>query len=197
MGWEEPEFRLEPCRATPEREKSGLVSPAMRLFASKALPIAQEAVRALLKAGSIEAEAPNEVISDVEAVLKSYVEMEREVSEKTRDLLERTGRGNQDFGRVRTQVAESKGIKVGDEMLDFLLDQVVEAFHHSSHVDEIFAEDHVLRRAMVPFFKKHMALDADLDAEVRLQLRHLQEGTRNWEIEYMRVMEAVRRKRGA
>ena len=168
----------------------------MRLFASKALPIAQDAVRALLKAGSIEAEAPNEVIADVEAVLKSYVEMEREVSEKTRDLLERTGRGTSDFNRVRTQIAESKGIKVGDDMLDYLLDQVVAAFHHSSHVDEIFAEDNILRRTMVPFFKKHMMVDEGLDAEVRLQLRHMKEGTATWDVEYARVMEAVRRKRG-
>lgn len=168
----------------------------MRLYASKALPIAQESVRALLKAGSIEAEAPNEVIADVEAVLKSYVEMDREVSEKTRDLLERTGRSTAEFGRVRTQIAESKGIKVGDDMLDYLLDQVLASFHHSNHVDEIFAEDHQIRRTMVPFFKKHMAIDADLDAEVRLQLRHLKEGTATWDVEYARVMEGVRRKRG-
>ncbi|MBK8216236.1 MAG: DUF507 family protein [Myxococcales bacterium] len=168
----------------------------MRLFASKALPIAQDAVRALLKSESIEAESPNEVIADVEAVLKSYVETEREVSEKTRDLLERTGRGNAEFGRVKAQIAESKGIKVGDDMLDYLLDQVVEAFHHSAHVDEIFAQDHELRRAMVPHFKRHLAVDEGLDAEVRLQLRHLQEGTRTWDVEYARVMEAVRRKRG-
>ena len=168
----------------------------MRLFASKATTIAQEAVRALLKAGSIEAEAPNEVIADVEAVLKSYVEDEREVNEKTRDLLERTGRGNAEYGRVRAQLAETKGIKVGDDTLDYLLDQVVQAFHHSSHVDEIFAQDHEMRRLMVPFFKKHMAVDADLDAEVRLQLRHMQEGTRTWDVEYARVMETVRRKRG-
>lgn len=168
----------------------------MRLFASKALPIAQDVVRALTKAGSLEAESPNEVIADVEAVLKSYVETEREVNERTRELLERTGRGQGEYGRVRAQIAESKGIKVGDDMLDYLLDQVVAAFHHSSHVDEIFAEDHELRRAMVAHFKRHLAADEGLDAEVRLQLRHVQEGTRTWDIEYARVMEAVRRKRG-
>ncbi|HQY63971.1 MAG TPA: DUF507 family protein, partial [Polyangiaceae bacterium] len=94
------------------------------------------------------------------------------------------------------QLAETMGIKVGDEMLDYLLDQVVQSFHHSNHVDEIFAEDVELRRQMVPFFKKHMAHDAELDAEVRLQLRHLKEGTSTWDVEYARVMEGVRRKRG-
>lgn len=168
----------------------------MRLFASKALPIAQECVRTLIKSESIEAAAPSEVIADVEAVLKSYVEAEREVGQKTRDLLERTGRGSSEFNRVRAQLAETMGIKVGDDMLDYLLDQVVQSFHHSSHVDEIFAEDVELRRQMVPFFKKHMAHDAELDAEVRLQLRHLKEGTSTWDVEYARVMEGVRRKRG-
>ncbi len=168
----------------------------MRLFLSKTTPIATESVRALLKSGSIEAETPGEVIADVEAVLTSYLETEREVNERARELLERTGRGPSDYARVRAQMAESKGIKVGDEMLDHLLDQVVLAFHHSDSVDEIFAEDVAMRRQMAPIFKKHMVVDASLDAEVRLQLRHMKEGTSTWDVEYNRVMEAVRRKRG-
>jgi hypothetical protein len=49
---------------------------------------------------------------------------------------------------------------------------------------------------MAPVFKKHMAVDATLDAEVRAQLRHAREGTREWEIEYARVLEQVKRKKG-
>jgi uncharacterized protein len=168
----------------------------MRLFASKVTPIAQEAVRALLAAGEIEAESPKEVEADVEAVLKNYLATERDVNERTKDLLERTGRGNTEYNRVRTQIAESKGIKVGDEALDYLLDQVVEMFQNSHHVDEIYGEDVALRRRMAPVFKKHMAADDELDAEVRAQLRHVAEGSRTWEIEYARALDAVKRKKG-
>ena len=168
----------------------------MRLFSSHVTAIATECVRALLASKDIEAEAPKEVEADVESVLKSYLQAEREVNERTKELLERTGRGTSDYGRVREQIAESKGIKVGDEALDYLLDQVVEMLNHSHNVDEIFVEDVVLRRKMAPIFKKHMGQDSALDAEVRAQLRHMKEGTSQWDIEYQRVLEQVKRKKG-
>lgn len=171
----------------------------MRLYGAKVPTIAQEVVRALLSSKDIEVEgaaAQAEVVKDVEAVLRSYLDTERVVDQKTRELLERTGRGTSEFGRVRQQVAEHHGIKVGDEALDHLLDQVVEMLMHSAHVEEVFAEDVALRRRMAPIFKKHMGVDGDLDAEVRAQIRHVREGTAQWDIEYARVLETVRRKRG-
>src|SRR5580704_15633447 len=149
----------------------------MRLFSSHVTPIATECVRILLAANDIEAESPKEVEADVESVLKSYLTTEHEVNERTKELLERTGRGSTEYNRVREQIADSKGIKVGDETLDYLLDQVVEMLNHSHNVDEIYVEDIVLRRKMIPVFKKHMAQDSSLDGEVRAQLRHVQEGT--------------------
>jgi hypothetical protein len=93
-------------------------------------------------------------------------------------------------------VAEEKGIKVGDEALDYLLDQVVAMLMHSSSVDEVYVEDVELRRKMAPIFKKHMAVDALLDTEVRAQLRHVRDGSREWEVEYARVLDQVKRRKG-
>ena len=168
----------------------------MRLFAGKIPAIATEVVRTLVAAKDIEAERPKEVEADVAAVLNQYLADEREVNERAKDVLERTGKPQTDYQRVRALVAEEKGIKVGDEMLDYLLDQVVEMLMHSGNVDEVFVEDVDLRRRMAPAFKKHMAADDSLDAEVRAQLRHLREGTRDWEIEYARVLEQVKRRKG-
>ena len=131
----------------------------MKLFVGKVQPIATEVVRALLNSEDIETEAPREVEKDVESVLKNYLEIEREVNERARDVAERTGRGQGDLGRIRALVADEKGIKVGDDTLDYLLDQVVEIFHHSQNVDEIYCEDVELRRKMAPIFKKHMGAD--------------------------------------
>ncbi|MGO8992571.1 MAG: DUF507 family protein [Polyangiaceae bacterium] len=168
----------------------------MRLFASHVTPISTECVRVLLASNDIEAESPKEVEADVESVLKSYLQTEQEVNDRTKELLERTGRGTSEYNRVREQIADSKGIKVGDEALDYLLDQVVEMLNHSHNVDEIYVEDIVLRRKMAPIFKKHMGADSSLDADVRAQLRHLKEGSSTWDIEYARVLEQVKRKKG-
>jgi hypothetical protein len=168
----------------------------MRLFSGHVSPIAVEVVRTLTAANDIETEVPKEVTLDVESILKSYLATEREVNDRTRELLERTGRGPNEFSRVRNQIADQKGIKVGDDMLDYLLDQVVEMFHHSANVEEIFAEDVEMRRKMAQIFKKQLAQDAELDSEVRGQLRHMTEGSRTWDVEYARVMEQVKRKKG-
>jgi hypothetical protein len=168
----------------------------MRLFTSQIPAISTECVRVLLAANDIEAESPKEVEADIVSVLKSYLQTEQEVNDRTKELLERTGRGQTEYSRVREQIADSKGIKVGDEMLDYLLDQVVEMLNHSHNVEEIYVEDVVLRRKMAPIFKKHMAADSSLDAEVRTQLRHLKEGSSTWDIEYQRVLEQVKRKKG-
>jgi hypothetical protein len=168
----------------------------MRLYSGKVPSIATEVVRALLAAKDIEAESPKEVEADVAAVLNQYLNDEREVNERAKDVIERTGKGNADFQRVRALVAEEKGIKVGDETLDYLLDQVVEMLMHSNNVDEVYVEDIELRRKMAPVFKKHMLVDSALDADVRAQLRHVREGTREWEVEYGRVLEQVKRRKG-
>jgi hypothetical protein len=168
----------------------------MRLYSGKVSGIATEVVRALLGSKDIEADSPKEVEGDVAAVLNQYLADEREVNDRAKALLERTGKPPTEYQRLRTLAADEKHIKLGDETLDYLLDQVVEMLMHSSHVDEVYAADVELRRKMAPIFKKHMAVDAAVEAEVRAQLRHVREGTREWEIEYARVLEQVRRKKG-
>jgi hypothetical protein len=171
----------------------------MRLYSAKVPSIAQDVVRTLLSSKDIDLEDPGaqkEVVADVESVMRSYLDTERIVDEKTRELLQRTGRANSEFGKVRQQIAEHHGIKVGDEMLDYLLDQVVEMLMHSKHVEEVYAEDIVLRRHMIPVFKKYMTVDTDVDTEVRAQLKHVREGTAQWDIEYARALENVKRRRG-
>jgi uncharacterized protein len=168
----------------------------MRLYSGKVPTIATEVVRALLAANDIEAERPKEVEADVTAVLNQYLATEREVNERAKDIIERTGKAQSEYSRVRKLAAEEKGIQVGDETLDYLLDQVVAQLMYSNNVDEVYVADVDLRRRMAPVFKKHMAVDDSLEAEVRAQLRHVREGTREWEIEYNKVLEATKRKKG-
>ncbi len=168
----------------------------MKLYAGKINAISSEIVRSLTTANDIEATTPSEVVKDVEAVLKSYLEAEHDVNEKTKDLLARTGRSMDDYGKVRVGVAETNGIKVGDEMLEHLLEQLLLMFGQSPNVDEIFAEDIVLRRKMIAVFKKYLSEDAELDQAIRAQLRHLKEGSPTWDVEYERMAEQMKRKRG-
>ncbi len=168
----------------------------MRLYSGKVAAIAAEVVRSLLAGKDIETEHPKDVEADVASVLTQYLNDEREVNDRAKDVIERTGKSQADYSRVRQLVAEEKGIKVGDETLDYLLDQVVAMLMHSSSVDEVYVEDVELRRKMAPILKKHMAVDSLVDAEVRAQLRHVRDGSREWEVEYARVLDQVKRRKG-
>lgn len=168
----------------------------MRLYSGKIPVIASEMVRTLTRDHDIETDNPREVEADFESVLKEYLRLEREITERAKDRLEATGGSRNDLGRIKRAIAEQKGVGVGDESVSWILDQLLQMLMRSPHVDEVFAEDVDMRRKMRAILQKHMSADDELDKEVRARIKNLQEGTQTWEIEYAKVMEQVKRKRG-
>jgi hypothetical protein len=168
----------------------------MRLFSAKIAPLSDEIVKALVESDDIECASKKEVVLDVESVFANYLRLDKEAAEKAKDMLSSRGLPQTEHGRLKKLAAEQKGIKVGDELLDFLLDQLIEMLMHSNNVDEVFVEDHALRRRMRPVLKKYLEMDDALDGEVRGRLRHVQEGTRTWEVEYQRIMDDLQRRKG-
>lgn len=168
----------------------------MRLHSAKVPAIAAEILKGLLDAKDIETEAPAEVKADVEAVLEQYIRDEQAATERAKDLLASRGLPQTEFQRVRKLAAEEKGIKIGEDAIDYVLDQLVEMLMHSANVDEVYAEDYELRRKMREPLRRQVAEEQAFEQEVRGQLKHVQEGTGLWEIEYRRMMEDLRRRKG-
>jgi hypothetical protein len=168
----------------------------MRLQPSKVSQIAGEMVRALTAERDIECDSPKEVQLDIEAVLNQYVRDEQEVSERAKDLLAARGLPQTEYAKMKKLVADERKIKLGDDAIDYLLDQLVEMLMHSNNVDEVFAEDVDLRRKMRDPLRKQVAEEEQLQAEVRGRLKHVQEGTTLWEVEYQRMMDDLKRRKG-
>ena len=168
----------------------------MKLFPGKVDTIASEGARALLAAKAVEAERPRDVELAIAAELKRYLHDERAVLDEARAVLERTGKPGSELSRLRRLVAEERGLGLGDETIDHLLDRTVAMLNNDDAIAEIFAEDIELRRLLAPIFRKHVNIDEALDTELRAQLRHVTEGTPQWDIEYARLGEVLRRKRG-
>ena len=168
----------------------------MRLHGPRVPQIAQEMVTALVKGKDIETEAPDEVRADVESVLHQYIKDEHSVSERAKDMVSARGLSQTEFPRIKKLVADERHIKLGDDAIDYLLDQLVEMLMHSANVEEIFSEDYELRRKMRDPLRKQLAEEQALEEEIRGQLRHVQEGTGLWEIEYRRMAEDIKRRRG-
>lgn len=168
----------------------------MRLYSTKIPLIGSEVVKALVDEGAIAVSDRGEAELDVQAVLKEYTRLDREITDRAKDILQQKSLPYEQFGRVKRSVAEEKRFGLGEEGLAWITTQLIEAFLNSPHVDEVFAEDNQLRRSMTNVLKRHMTADQELDAEVRRRIKNLEEGTSTWEVEYGKVMEQIKRNRG-
>lgn len=167
----------------------------MRLYSGKIPAIAQEIVHTLVENESLETESPNEVIADLEAVLKEYLRNEREISEEAKTKLERQGMPYSMLNKVRSQIGKERNFPPPDEFLPYILDQLLEMLLHSQNVDELFAEDVELRKIITPILRKHLEVEEALDREIRARLKHLTEGTAAFEIEYQKLVDQMKRKK--
>jgi hypothetical protein len=168
----------------------------MKLYAGKVDAIAAEIIRTLGQEGDIEVSSGGEAELDVASVLKEYLRVDRELTERAKDILEIRGQPYSAFGRVKRQLAEERDFGLGEEAVNWICTQLVETFMHSNHVDEIFSDDATLRRKLKDILKRHMAVDDEIDQEVRQRIRNLEEGTQAWDIEYKRVMDQMKQKHG-
>lgn len=168
----------------------------MRLYASKIPAITEAIFRQLVDPNHLEINDRDEFKRDVESILKEYLRKNREITERSKDILEQRGLPYSDLYRVRRQLADDQDFGIGDESVNWIANQLTELFMQSQFVEEIYSEDGKLRGIMREVLKRHMQHDDDLDREVRRQLKHLTEGTDAFDVEYQRQIETIRRKHG-
>ena len=170
--------------------------PRVKLYSSKIDSIATEIIFELTRTEDIEVADIAESELDVASVLKEYLRLDRELTERAKDIMEIRGLSYSAFGRTKRHLADQKDFGLGEEGITWMLNQLLETFMQSQHVEEIYADDATLRRKVRDILKKHMTVDEELDKEVREHIRNLEEGTQTWEIEYGRVMEQMKTKHG-
>ena len=168
----------------------------MRLHSAQVPEMAKSMVKLLIQDTAIEAEFPAEVQADVEAVLNQYIRDEHQITEKAKDLLAARNLPTTEFGRMKRLVADQKKFKLGDDGIDYILDQLIEMLMHSQHVDEVYVEDWELRRRMRTPLRQAQAAEEQLQQEVRGHLKHVKEGSALWEVEYRRMMDDIKRRKG-
>src|SRR3989442_13127561 len=170
----------------------------MRLY-PKVIPIiSREVVQRLMQDGDIEVETLRiaDAEMDMSAIMREYLANEERVNQATREALERRGYDHSRFNQVKREMAEVRGFKTGDDGIDYIINQMIEFLLISRNIEEVFAEDHTIRRKIYQEFKKHLDVDEDIDREARSRLKHLSEGTQAWEVEYQKTVEQIRRNKG-
>jgi hypothetical protein len=167
----------------------------MWLSRGKVTSLASSIVQPLVNQKLIETDSPAEVQKDIAAVLEQYLRDEQEISAKARDVAQARGMSASDAGRIKRELAKERGVGLGDDAIDYLLNQLIEMLMHSGSVEEIFAEDHQLKLAMRRPLRDEYAAAEQTEETVRKRLKHVQEGSSAWEIEYQRMRDDVTRRR--
>ncbi len=168
----------------------------MKLYASKIPTISEELIHSLVEAGDIEVNDVAEAQLDVAAILKEYSRVDRELTDQAKDLVEQRKLSYGAFGKLKRELADGKGFVTGEEATSYLASQMIESFMQSRFVEEVFADDVVLRKKVKELLRKHMMVDDELDAEVRQRIKNLEEGSSGWDVEYKRAMDQIKRKHG-
>jgi hypothetical protein len=84
---------------------------------------------------------------DVQAVLKEYIRLDREITEKTKDVLAEAQPPYEQFGKVKRALAGEKASASARKGSSWMTTQMIESFMQSQHIAEIFVDDTVLRSA--------------------------------------------------
>ena len=169
----------------------------MWLERAKLTDVASAIAKTLVERKLIETESVQDVQADVTAVLEQYVRDEQDISTRARDLASARGVPPAEAARIKRELAKQRGIGVGDDAIDYVLEQLLEMLMHSASVEEVFAADHELKRAMREPLRATEAAADKLDETVRGRIKHVAEGTAQWEIEYRRIRDELARRRGS
>ena len=133
----------------------------MRLTPRDIPIISREAIQQLMQDGDIEVEPMRiaDAEMDLSAIMREYLTDEERVNQATREALERRGHDQSKFDQVRREMADVRGFKIGDEGIEYVINQMIEFLLLSRNVEEVFAGDDVLRPKVLAVMKKHLDLD--------------------------------------
>ena len=171
----------------------------MKIYKTKVGKIAMDIVSSLASSGDLEVkpEKVHELELDLKAIIDGWLRTDEKIGEEAKEQMERRNLPYSEFRTVKRMLAKQANHATGDEGLDWIISQMVECLVDvSPNVEEVFAEDHVMKRKMHDVFLRNTIDDETLDKEVRERMKNLQEGTPAWEIEYQKQLREVKKKHG-
>lgn len=166
----------------------------MKIYRKVIPKIAKDIIRSLLANKAIEVEDGHrdEAELDVAAVMVEYMNELDRITHDAHEAIQRHGLGIESLGRAKRSIADTRKIVVGEGAEEFVVDRLIAGLFESKNIEEVFAEDHEIRKMVRDAMNKYVGVDEELDREVRGRLKNLREGTAEWEVEYGRLIEQMR-----
>ncbi len=170
----------------------------MRFYPKLIPTIAKEIVADLTSKGHIEVAADSlaDAREDFASIMREYQTQEESLTESAKAMLIRRDWPRSKLAEAKQIVAAQRRLPMGDDGLDYVIEQMLEFLLISNNIEEVYAPDNILRRRIVLIMRRYQKIDDEVEQEVRARLKHLEEGTSDWEIQYKRVKETIRRNKG-
>lgn len=170
----------------------------MHLYRKVVPRIARDLIRTMMAQKLIEVEEDKveEAQLDLASVMVEYLNAEEQVVKEAKEMLQKRGLGMERFNQAKKSLAEARNIRIGEEGLEDVLNQLLEILFASRNIEEIYAEDRELRKFIKETVLKYLSVSEQVDQEARARLKNLREGTYEWDIEYPRMVAQIKRQQG-
>ena len=170
----------------------------MRLYKAKVAEIAQAIIQNLNDDGHIEVDNMNrsEAEADIVAIMTEYLNRDRRLRETVRERMAKFSIPYDQYSKIRSQIAQEWGHPVGNRVERYLSNQFIESFMISRFIDEVFSEDHVIRKGILEILKGFDVDEGALRDEAREQIKNVQENTVEYEIRFSQALKEIKRRHG-
>ena len=111
---------------------------------------------------------------DLSTVMVDYMNKEDRISQEAKAGLQRRHLSPDRYIMVKKSIAEVREFPLANDGIDFVTTQVLEALFDSNNVEEIYGSDDELKEVVGEVIAKHLALDEEIDRNVRAALRNVQ-----------------------
>ncbi len=169
----------------------------MKLYRVKIAPIAHAVIQTLNDAGLIEVDPEKraEAELDLVAIMEEYLRRDTALREAVRENMSVHNIPYEQYGKVRSKMAEEWGHPTGDDVERFLARQMVENFMISHFVQEVFADDkESSRNPHHPRPERRRRGCAPRRGAGEMQ--NIPEGTVDYELALNRAMKEVKKRHG-
>jgi hypothetical protein len=105
---------------------------------------------------------------DMAAIMREYLANEERVNQATREALERRGYDFSKFNQVKREMADVRGFKLGDDGVEFLINQMLEfLLDLAERRGGLFRRHCRCAPSFLQIMKKHLDIDEDIEREAR------------------------------
>ncbi len=170
----------------------------MKLYRAKVPIIAQETVSSLVQGGDIEVEHENfeEAQKDLVAIMEEYLRRDSDFRNQIRDHMAQHNMPYNEYGRVRSRLADQQDHPLNDDVERFLARQFVENMMISPFVEEVFSEDKVIYKKIIECLRNHHVNEREIREEAQDKVKNVKEGTVDYEIALQKAVKEVKKRRG-